>query len=164
MGSDMGSAGQETTGAGPPRGWFRRNWLWFVPTVVLSLIVLCVLVGGVVGYMVLIHPNRSSEPYQMALEQVRKDEQVVGRLGEPIGDIIWPPPAGNVFVDGDRGEAHLDFDVAGPNGKAHVRTQARRITSQWGLTTVEVTFDDNERVMLDTRTEGGPSEAPKWSP
>ena len=67
-------------------------------------------------------------------------------------------------VNSDSVRASLDFDVAGPNGRAHVRAEARAIGGQWGLSSVEVTIDGGGRLSLDVGSDEGPSDAPAWSP
>ena len=136
------------------RGWFRRHWWWLVPV---FLLVPVLAAGGYV--FAVVAQKKSSEPYRMALEQVRKDPQVIQRLGEPIKDVTWIP-TGFVNAQGQRGEATLGFNVAGPKGQTHVSTQARKIAGQWGLNKLEVTLD-GKRVPLDTSPGG--DEAPKFN-
>jgi hypothetical protein len=42
----------------------------------------------------------------------------------------------------------MNFDVAGPKGKAHVHLQARCIDDKWGFTQLEVEFNSNDRINL----------------
>ena len=144
----------------PRRGWWSRNWLWFVPTV---LVLLLLLFGGCVAGLFWIGLRAVREPHQMALEQVQSDAQVVKRLGEPIEQVGWLPVVQG-DVRGGQGSISLDFDVAGPDGEAHVRTQARMIDAAWGLTTVEVTFEDGQRLSLKTAAADALGDAPPWSP
>ena len=144
----------------PRRGWWSRNWLWFVPTALLGSALLC---GGCfVGiFCAIIGVLTSSEPYQMALQRVQKDPQVIGSLGEPIEESGWFP-TGEVNLQNDRGNARFDFDVAGPKGKAHVRTEARRIAGRWGLTRLEVTTENDQRITPDLSADKGLDEAPPF--
>ena len=145
-----------TFGLHPPRpGWFRRNWLWFLP-----LLILVAILGGLGAVAAPMVQLKSTEPYRMAFEQVRKSPEVTERLGEPVADPTWLP-TGSVYSDGSRGDATLGFSVAGPKGRAHVSAQGRRIAGQWGLTKLEVTFADGRRLALDSSAAGG-SEAPKF--
>jgi hypothetical protein len=144
------------------RGWWSRNWRWFLPTALLLSIVLCV--GAGIVYL------NSKATYQMALEQVRKAPNVVERLGQPIQPVRWIP-SGDEHVVNDRGDAHWDFKIAGPKGSADVRTQSRRLSGQWSLTTLEVIFSDGKRLALETngreeapRFGSGGDVAPKFSP
>jgi hypothetical protein len=146
----------------PQRGWWARNWLWAAPSGCLVLILLplgCCLgiLGG--GLMVL----KNSEPYQMALERVRTDPQVIQKLGEPVQEASWFP-VGSVETNNDGGSAILNFDVAGPKGKAHVMSQSKRIGGKWGITSLEVRFADGPPISLQVEAEAGLEEAPKWSP
>ena len=155
--------GQVTPAPRPPRGWWSRNWLWFVPTTLLVMVVLC---GGCCGglFLLAISKIKSSEPYQMALEQVQNDPQVIEQLGEPIEEASWLP-VGEITVENGGGEARLDFDVAGPKGKAHVRAQARRVAGKWGrLASLEVTPEGGQRILLDTGADEELEEAPLFQP
>ena len=135
-----------------------RKWPCLIVVVAVILFFLCLGVGG--GVLVFISASRkSSPPYRMALEQVQADRKVIEQLGQPIEDATMLPA-----VNYDSGRASLDFDVAGPNGKAHVRAEARMIGGQWGLTSVEVNFDRGGHLWLDVNSGEGPSDAPAWTP
>ena len=135
-----------------------RKWPCSIVVAAAILFLLCSGVGG--GVFVFISGARKSTPaYRMALEQVQADRQVIEQLGEPIEDATMLPT-----VNSDSGSASLDFDVAGPNGKAHVRAEARMIGGQWGLTSVEVNIDRGGHLSLDVSLGEGPSDAPAWSP
>lgn len=158
----MASLEPATFEAAPPRrGWWSRNWLWAVPVGCLAALLLC---GGcclgIFGSTLLFLKN--SPPYQMALETVRSSPQVAERLGKPIEEAGWFP-TGNLHVENGGGDALIDFDIAGPKGRAHVQARARRIGGEWGLTTVEVTFADGQRISLETDGQEGPDEAPRWN-
>ena len=135
-----------------------RKWPCSIAVGALILLLLAVGVGG--GVLVHISGARkSTPPYRMALERVQADRQVIEQLGEPIQDATMLP-----MINDDSGSASLDFDVAGPKAKAHVRAEARMIGGQWGLTSVEVSVDRGERISLDVSSGEGPSDAPVWSP
>ena len=74
----------------------------------------------------LIGSLKSSEPYQMALERVRTNPQVMDQLGDPIKESSWMP-TGNFSYNTTNGvasgEATFAFDVAGPKGTAHVHAR-----------------------------------------
>ena len=147
-------------GAPPRRGWFRRNWRWFVPTAVLVPILICA--GVCAGFFgVVVAALKSSEPYQTALKRVQADPQVIERLGQPIRDASWVP-SGSVNIRNGGGNANLMFKVAGPKGSASVRTEARRIQGKWGTTTLEVTFAGEKPIPLDTGASD--EDAPKFHP
>jgi hypothetical protein len=154
---------QATSVDRPRRGWLGRNWIWFVPATLLLLALLCGgcclgIVGAVFGVL------KSSDPYKMALERVQNDPGVIRQLGEPIEEAGWFP-MGEVNIRNDQGDARLDFEVAGPQGKAHVHTEARRVASRWGLTRLEVTPEGGQRIVLDVSAEKDDGrEAPPFQP
>jgi hypothetical protein len=93
---------------------------------------------------------------------VQEDPRVIERLGQPISDVSWVP-IGELNVEGDKGQARLDFDVAGPKGRAHVHYQARQLAGKWGFSQLEVTFAPGDRISLrvDAGDEAPPFEGPK---
>ena len=144
----------------PPRGWWSRNWRWFVPTMLLGSVVLCGgcclgIVGAIVGVL------KSSEPYQMALEHVQNDPKVIEQLGEPIEESGWFP-SGEVNVNNGSGRAGLYFHVAGPRGKGTVHVEARRIGGRWGLTLLEITPEGGQRIPLRISDDDGQDQAPPF--
>jgi hypothetical protein len=153
----------EATPAAEPRrrGWFGRNWWWVLLLVFGGCIVICAgLCAGVFAFGV--GAIKSSEPYQASLAQVRQDKQVIARIGEPIEDALMP--TGNININNDRGEARLSFDVSGPKGTASVVSQSKLIGGKWGLTQLEVTFEDGQRIIIDTGGDNGEGDAPPWKP
>ena len=63
--------------AAPPRkGWFGRNWLWFVPTIVLLPICLCGGMCVVVPYFAMRGLSESGA-YKLALDTVQQNAEVV---------------------------------------------------------------------------------------
>jgi hypothetical protein len=129
----------------PQRGWWSRNWLWFVPTTLVVMMLLCC--GCVTGVIFFVASQLRLEPFPKALKLVQEDPRVIEKLGTPIiyASII---PSGERNVKDGRGEARMNFDVAGPKGKAHVHLQARCIDSKWGFTQLEVEFNSNDRINL----------------
>jgi len=139
-----------------------RNWPCLILVIALAMVFVCSgLCGGI--FLAISGAKRSSPPYQMALERVQSDPQVIEKLGQPIEGTSWLPN-GNITVQNDSGRASFDFDVAGPSGAAHVRAEARMIGGQWGLTSVEVHLEGGATLSLDTGSDEGPSDAPVWSP
>ena len=129
-----------------PRGWWSRNWKWFVPVTLLVGVLLC---GGCCGGILtaVLGVIKSSEPYQMALKRVQADPQVIDRLGQPIEETGWFP-MGNIEITGPGGEAQLQFSVAGPQGKAQVFTEAVRQAGQWEQRKLTVRLSSGETLVL----------------
>ena len=153
---------QGTPADRPPRGWWSRNWRWFAPTVLLGSVLLC---GGCclgVYYAMVVVP-KSKPPYQMALEHVRNDPQVIEQLGEPVEESDWFP-RGEVNEQNGSGRARWFFDVAGPRGKGTVHVEARRIGGRWGLTLLEITPEGGQRIPLQISDDAGQDLAPPFRP
>lgn len=137
-------------------GWWSRHWRWFVPV----LVIVVLLLAGAVGWYAMVGKNlriKYSEPYRLALAQVQKDPKMTLRLGEPIRDATRLPSGS---VENDRGRADFYFDVAGPKGKAKIQAQASRIGDRWGFSMLTATFDDGTRATLDV---GDGDDAPKFN-
>lgn len=147
----------------PQRGWFARNWLWFIPLVIVLPILICA--GCCTGVLAVVGIGmKSSEPYAQALAAVQEDPQVREAIGEPIEDATWFPTGEINFVN-DQGEARFDFDVKGPKGRAHVRTESRMIDGVWSMVELIVTIDaTGERIGLDAPEAEGVDDAPLWEP
>ncbi len=157
----MSSFNQTPTPAPVRRGWFRRNWLWFLPSMVVLMALVCA--GVCAGiFTTVFYALKSTEPYQTALAAVQKNPQVIERLGQPVEEVRWPPPSGSVHVQNGGGSANLVFNVKGPKGEAQVRTEARRTRGQWETHVLEVTFADEKRITIEVG--GGGEEAPPFSP
>ncbi len=160
-------------------GWLGRNWKWFVPVLLLAIFVICgglavALFAAFIGKGELLEVYRAdvrikaSQPFQMALEKIRADAEVVKQLGEPIEPVELA--SGEVPAETDDGKplsgnANFYFDLAGPKGTASVFCQGKMIDGKWGLSILKVTFADGSRHSVEV--SGGDDslhEAPAWSP
>lgn len=131
------------------RGWWSRNWLWFVPTVFLLLIIFCC--GCPVGFFFYKYSELLDKPYVLdALREVQKNEQVREEIGSPVIISLMPPPT---IVEDDR-NADLRGELQGPEGKAKVHVQARKINDTWGLVVLEVILPSGEKLSLAEGIEG----------
>ena len=136
-------------GATPPplrRSWWSRNWMWFVPTGCLAMMMLfAVFVGGIV--MIVFGAMKSSDAYRTAVTMAKANPEVVGALGTPIEEGLFV--SGKVNVEGSSGEADLTIPISGPNGKAKIYAVATKRAGQWTDTTLEVAIDGrDDRVNL----------------
>jgi hypothetical protein len=130
-----------------PRGWFSRNWKWFIPSAILTVIgVAAIVATGVIA--VRVNRYKSSTPYQSALELVQESPTVQKLLGSPIKDASWVP-SGQLEVSekGGNGTAAFNFAVSGPKGLAVVQTEARMVQGEWNVNDLFVRIGD-ERINL----------------
>src|SRR2546430_9696343 len=87
-------------------GWFRRNRGWFIPTLVVAIVLLGVLfVAGIVGLV--FGMLKSTEPYQHGVQVATHDPRVQAKLGAPVkpGWLV----SGSVNLSGSSGEADISI-------------------------------------------------------
>lgn len=126
----------------PQKSWFRRNWLWFVPVVVLVPVIVCC--GGITLLLSAIFSTiKSSDVYTEALQRARENPEVVELLGEPIEPGFFV--SGNLSFHNSSGSADLSFPISGPNGSAVVNVKATRAGGSWKYSTLEVTAANSDR-------------------
>jgi hypothetical protein len=118
------------------KSWFRRNWLWFVPTMgCLTLIVLGVLGLGSLFFGVT-KLLADSTPSQYAIAQASKNEKVIAILGDSIekDGII----SGNIsFTNGD-GTANLSIPISGTMTSGTIKVVAIKTDGIWVYETLYV--------------------------
>jgi hypothetical protein len=143
----MSTATQPTAAKPAARGWFPRNWKWFVPssfTVVAALVAITVF-----GYVqVRSYRYRQNPAYQTALAEVQANKQVRDLLGEPIVDSDWNPQGGYDRHGEKIAGARFNFTVSGPKGHADVTTEARVVDDEWAVSRLDLLTQDGERIRL----------------
>jgi hypothetical protein len=129
----------------PRRGWFRRNWLWFVPTLLLAMILLCggcLSVFGYIGYNQYIAALCKTDVYKKSFAKTTADAAVQGEVGQPIELVKWPPP---VFADTESGTEIL-CDLKGPKGVAKMQVRLRKND---GRVEIKVILPSSKQLLLD---------------
>lgn len=119
------------------KGWWARNWKWFVPTGCLGLLLL--FAAGVVAVLWLaLSVIKSSDVYRNAVEQAKANPEVVGQLGEPIEEGWYVK--GNVTSEGGAGYADLEIPISGPKKSGTIYAVALREGGggEWKYTRLEV--------------------------
>jgi hypothetical protein len=149
---------QDPLASAPPRrGWWSRNWRWFVPTVLLTLVVLCC--GCPLGFFYwAFNKVYDLEVFQVAMQKIQADAGLRRELGEPITIVRWPPPAFRIEDNNGSGEADVHWEIEGPKGRAKAHVQARLTNGRWDTQVLEVVLANGKKVLLaDT---GGANDAP----
>ena len=124
----------------PPRtrSWWSRNWLWFVPTGCLGLLLLIALfVGGIVFFVFGV--IKSSDVYKTAVAQAKANPRVTDALGTPISEGIVL--SGSINTSGDTGNADLNIPVSGPKGKGTIFVTANKSGGIWYYSKMNVHVD-----------------------
>ena len=157
-------ATQPESAAGQPQASGSRGGCLRMAASAVLILVLLGAVGAFAWYRITIAPIKSSEPYQMALKQLRKSPEVKKALGEPIEEVFWPPPSA-VNLEGGPSRTTINFEVSGPNGGASVQVEARKLADKWGLSLLLVTpATGSERINDDTSETSGLDMAPPFNP
>ena len=140
---------QPSAGRPRRRGWWSRNWRWFVPTLLLTTLVLCG--GGVLGfYLFNVKPLRL-EPYPTGgMQLVQKDARVIDRLGQPIRNVTLVP-SGERNVNGGLLPCLAVFRRGRATRDGHTSiVRPWPIDDKWGFSQLDVTFASGERIRIDT--------------
>lgn len=138
-------------GEAPRPSWFKRNWLWFVPTIIL-LPIFCCCGGG--GALIWFGMGKIFElpPYKDSVALMEQDATVQQALGTPItspqgfGDFVSMMQNGGTF-NMNQVNSQIDFDtdipVSGPNGTGRLIVVASSTDGgvTWTYTTQEVHID-----------------------
>ena len=128
------------------KGWWGRNWKWFVPVGCLSIVVIFVLfitmiVGAAFGMM------KKSAPYQEAMTRAQASEIVQEALGTPL-ESGWMV-SGNISTSGPEGDANLAIPVSGPQGSGTLYVVAKKRSGRWVYDSLELEIaEDGRRINL----------------
>ena len=138
----------------PPqqKGWFGRNWKWFVPVGCLSVVLVAVVFVAAVAYLAF-GSIKSTYVYQEAIAKTRSNAAVVRELGEPIepGWLI----SGRINVNESSGNADVSIPVSGPKKSGRVYVSAVKKLGKWDFSALEVEIEGKtERInLLNPSTE-----------
>lgn len=114
----------------PPRSWWSRNWLWFVPAF-LATGVLTVWLAALSFFSIL----RGSEAYQIAWQITVSDERVITALGSPVEERWWVIGGLEVeksLTSGEsRGSASYIVPVRGPKVEGSLHVNAEMTNGEW---------------------------------
>ena len=118
--------------------WWGRNWKWFVPTVCLLVIMFfCSFIGlifyGVTSMM------KSTDAYQMALQEAKSSPEVVAAIGKPIVEGFFT--TGSINTSGSSGSADMAIPISGPKGEAKIYVSAKQSAGKWTFNDLVVEID-----------------------
>ena len=135
MGTTVGTPTQPET---PRKGWFARNWMWFIPSGCLTIIVLfAALIGGI--FALVEGSIKNSDVYTQAMAHAQANPQVAEQIGLPLksGWFI----SGSINESNDTGDANIAIPISGPKGKGTIHATAKRTAGQWQFETLGVTVE-----------------------
>jgi Cytochrome oxidase complex assembly protein 1 len=127
------------------RGWWNRNWMWFVPTGCLSLILLFVLfVGGIM--LAVFGALKSTDVYQTAVTRAKADMRVRASLGNDVREGMLV--SGNANVSGGSGQTDLSIPISGSKGKGTIYVVATKSAGEWIYSQLVVKTEGGETIDL----------------
>ncbi|MEO0475169.1 MAG: cytochrome c oxidase assembly factor Coa1 family protein, partial [Planctomycetota bacterium] len=147
----------------PQKGWFGRNWFWFLPTVI--LLPLCCCCGGPIGLMWYgMGQVFELPPYKDSVTLAEQNTEVQNALGTPITapsgfmEFVTMMQSGGEFnVETSGGLMILDAKVpiTGPSGTATLSIEAESSDGglTWNYTLQEVELPDGS--VIDLLPGGG---------
>lgn len=126
------------------RGWFRRNWRWFIPALILAIGVL----GGGAIYWSLYLRIYGQDLCRSSMQTIAADKGLRESLGEPIRTVKWPSQETTPNARIEEREADILWYVEGPKGRAKVHAKARRQMGKWETNVLDVVLPDGKKVSL----------------
>ena len=133
------------------QSWFKRNWLWFVPSMgCLILIILFAL--GIFGIFSMIS---GSEPSEFALERASKNTAVIEELGQPVEK--YGITRGEMTFSTDSGSrVNLLILIKGPKGKGSITVKGYKENDEWIYEELYVLVEESqEKINLLKKTLEG---------
>ena len=161
MSSSDFSSPMTSASSQPPRGWWSRNWKWFVPTGCFSLVL--IFVACIFAFVTLIMGSfKDTDVYRQAMAKASSNPEVVAQLGSPIkaGTFL----SGSVTTEDRSCEANMTIPISGPKGKGTIYLQARKFSGEWTFQRLLVGIDgrqDRINLLPATRELQEPQEQPK---
>jgi len=129
----------------PPRGWWSRNWKWFVPVGCVGIILLGLL--GIAGIAAIIFgAMKQSDVYREALARAQDHPQVQATLGTPIEAGWWM--AGQINIQNDTGSANITIPISGPKGKGTIHAVATKEGGRWAYSRLDVQVKGGQTINL----------------
>jgi hypothetical protein len=128
------------------KGWFTRNWKWFIPLVLLAIALFCACcVGaGLYGFVSLM---KSTPAFTDGLALVQVDPRAQQLLGTPINAGLFV--SGEISESGATGTAEISFPVSGPKGSGTVYVTAKKVEGDWIITRLVLVMDGTkEKVVI----------------
>jgi hypothetical protein len=124
-----------------PKSWFSRNWKWFVPALILGLVLLLALVvGGLLTFVFGL--LKSSEPYQHAVVVASRNPDVMRELGAPIAPGWYV--SGNINVSENSGSANMAIPLNGSLHRGTVYVLAKKTDGVWRYDKLEMLEEGHE--------------------
>ena len=132
------------------RGWWSRNWKWFVPVGCLSILAAIAVVVVLIVTLVF-GALKSSDVYKQAMAKTTANPTVISELGQPI-ESGWMV-SGSISVNGSSGEADISIPISGPKKSGTIFAVGRKSAGEWKFSRLEVEVPNRPRINLLTSAD-----------
>lgn len=132
---------------GEEKGWWSRNWAWFLPLTCLGCLgIPAACVGGCVWLGVSTVKDSMHTPIAEAVEAAALEPAIVEALGEPI-EMSWVGITGNMDTDWEGSRSDFSLPIQGPRGKAMLHIEASRTGEEWIYDRLEAELDGRDETI-----------------
>jgi len=132
------------------KNWMRHNWKWFVPSLVIVVILAMLLVatGSVGGASDLAAAYKDEALYENAVKQSNENNKVIEILGtlEPVDNMAILE--GTVKYSDDKQSVNLTVRVKGDKGKAKMDVVASKMGSIWQYNLIKIRVKASEQEII----------------
>ena len=111
------------------KSWFKRNWMWFVPTLGCGTLIILGIFGIGALFFGVTKMISGSTPAQYAVEQASQNERVIELLGTLIEQKGMT--TGSINFKNGSGDADLQIPIQGPKGKAVIYIVGEKFADTW---------------------------------
>ncbi len=134
------------TTTAPAKGWWDRNWLWFLPLGCLSMLVLIAAIGALIAFAVF-GVMKSTDAYKTAIAAAKANSAVTAALGSPVVEGYFT--SGDFEVNGASGSADLAIPIYGPKSSGTIFVVGTKTAGEWKYSRLVVQIDKTkERIDL----------------
>lgn len=136
------------------KGWWGRNWKWFVPVGCLlpSLVVVGCIALGIYGLSMM---KEYIEVFEEAVVLVGESEEIREALGDPI------EPAGQFKIESSGGMQVITVPMSGPKGRGELVLSCKKVDGKWKLISLVMTVEDTDEKIRLMKNKGIKIEMPK---
>jgi len=133
-----------------PKGWFARNWKWFIPlTAVACLGLFCTFIAGILFFVTSMMKN--SEPFNDSLQTASQSPEIIEALGEPIepGLLVL----GSISLSNNDGEVEINYSISGPRDEARVFVKGSKSDGVWTYEKTACILPNGKMLLLSKSAE-----------
>jgi hypothetical protein len=133
--------------------WFKKNAIWFVPSIILMIAIPFIICGGAVWVLW----STFSPPYNAAFAVVREAPVVIERLGTPIVAGRDIDVSNYKYEDGN-GHCSIVFQITGPKSRAEAVTDLTCVGDVWTVIQMHVVLADGTKKQIVGTEEPAPAD------